>query len=133
MIRICSILTLLVFTLHTNVASAQTCDDEELRKCVVDSVAACRDASTCDEYKNVLTLQDVRDLAINTCCDKNKRPARNRCLLKERAKYNPKVARGRQRTFFRAARAEVNNVRRTNCVVEPTPTPYQMGADSALF
>lgn len=121
--------TVLLSALPAFAQSCQLSDKSAVASCLDMNVETCRALASCNDYEQVLTTTDVRELAISTCCGKRTRTARNLCLVKERKKYTPKVASGQQRAFFRAARAEVNTVRKDVC----RNSPYELDEDSALF
>ena len=100
-------------------AQAQTCTSElsqNLRDCVVNGISSCATAvSECEPLETVLSLEDVREVAINACCDRSSRARRRVCLARERRKYLPQVGTGDQRQFFLAARDEVSALRDSDC------------------
>ena len=73
--------------LTVNFAQAQSCsttEDSSLATCIQSGVDTCRAASTCSPLKPALTVLDVQDLAIDTCCAKRSKVARRLCLNRER-------------------------------------------------
>jgi hypothetical protein len=113
-------------------AQAQTCsttNKQSLKDCTNVGVDTCRAASACNDFEPVLTIDDVTQLAIENCCGKSSKTARNLCLVKEAKKYLPAVASGDQKAFFKAARNEVKRVRTSVC----KNSTYSIPASSALF
>ena len=112
-----SILAVGVFA--ANGASAQSCTEtlgNNLRACIDNGVTACADSITeCDPLDYSLTVDDVREIAINRCCGLNTTRARKSCLLRERRKYVATIPAGDQRSFFVAARNEIAALRSSDC------------------
>lgn len=133
MTRILSLFIALGLVLATaNAANAQTCsttDKATLKTCVDTGVEVCRDASACNDYEPVLTVRDVAELAIIACCNKKTKTARSVCLVNQVLKFSPKSSSGSQKTFFKAAKAAIKNVRTNVC----KSSKYTLPADSALF
>lgn len=106
-----------MFTVNT--ASAQTCTEtlgDNLRACIDNGVASCADSITeCDPLNYSLTVDDVREIAINKCCGLNTKRARKSCLARERRKYVAEIPAGDQRAFFVAARNEIASLRSDDC------------------
>jgi hypothetical protein len=124
---------LAVSFLHIETAYSQAqCfldDKNALKACVDTEISSCRAAEPlCNKYEPVLSIKDVRTIAIANCCNKTRRAARALCLAKEANKYIFKVNSGAQRDFFRAARQNINDVKRNVCKT----SSYSLPA-SALF
>ncbi len=126
------ILSLCIVT-FSGTAFAQACslaDQVVLKTCVDATVESCRLASSaCNKFEPVLTINDVRTLAIENCCAKTKKSARNLCLKREKQKYATKVGSGSQRIFFKEARNNINDVKKNIC----KNSSYTLPADSSLF
>lgn len=129
---ILSVLCVLSLSALADKSHAQACSTTEnstLQSCVDSGVESCRSGSACDDYQTVLTITDVREIAINACCGKSSRTGRSLCLVKERRKYTAKVSSGAQKSFFKAARSAVNDVRKNVC----KNSTYEFPSDSVLF
>lgn len=114
-------LFLVVALFTTSIAQAQeVCSQSgvgELRSCVSEAVSSCVGATNvCTKDTTVLTIEDVRNEAIRSCCKASlNRGRRTSCFNKLKQRYKvTKTTRSLSR-FVSTARSEIDKIRKSNC------------------